>query len=296
MGKNRKNLYLIPTLPKDDAMDPNENMGSVLAHWGEWQRAANLSPRTIMERAALLRRFLLWAGADPTSITAKDILTYLDRPGLTPGTRATYHGHLRAYCAWLVKTHQTVYNPCEDTPSPRSHKGVPRPVTGAQLQAVLDVVNRRRTKMMFLLAAFQGLRVHEIAKIRGEDFDFTAGILYVTGKGNKAAVLPIHPLVLEAAATFPALDYWFPSYTKAGPIVPAAVSKAIHQAFIRAGVKATPHQLRHFYGTSLARNGVNLRVVQELMRHSSLATTQIYVLVDEVQMRAGIDTLALPAA
>lgn len=74
------------------------------------------------------------------------------------------------------------------------------------------------------------------------------------------------------------------------------MSKAIHQSLQRAGVVATPHQLRHYYGTSLARNGVNLRVVQQLMRHESLATTQIYVQVDAEQMRAGVATLHLPAA
>jgi integrase/recombinase XerD len=277
-------------------MYPTDKIGTVLESWGEWQRDSNLSNRTITERADTIRRFLLWSHADPLLITAQDILRYLDRPGLANSSRATYHGHIKAYCLWLVKTHQVETNPVDDTPSPRRNKGVPRPITGVQLRHVLLVVNRRRTRMMLLLAAFQGLRVHEIAKIAGQDFDRGAGVLYVTGKGGKTAVLPIHPLVEEAMALFPELDYWFPSYTNAGPVAPAAVSKAIHGALVRAGVKATPHQLRHFYGTSLARNGVNLRVVQELMRHSSLATTQIYVMVDERQMRDGLATLQLPAA
>lgn len=188
-------------------MDPNETLGSVLAQWGEWQRAGNLSLRTITERAAVLRRFLLWAEIGPFAITAQLVVRYLDRANLTPGTRATYYGHLRAYGTWLVRTHRTENNPVLDAPSPRRNKGVPRPITGGQLQAVLAVVNRRRTRMMFLLAAFQGLRVHEIAKVRGQDFDLEAGVLYVTGKGGKTAMLPVHTLVAEAAVGFDKLSW-----------------------------------------------------------------------------------------
>lgn len=271
-------------------------LGSVLTQWGEWQRSANLSQRTITERAAVLRRFLTWCGKDPFSFTAQDIIAYLERPALKPGTRCTYHEYLRNYGDWLVRTHQAATNPADGTPAPKRRKGVPRPITPAQLQAVLDVAKHRRTRMMFLLAAFQGLRVHEIAKIRGEDFDLDAGVLYVTGKGGTTAMLPVHELVAAEAASFPRIDWWFPSYRNAGPIHRTAVSKTIHDALARAGVHATPHQLRHFYGTELVRNGVSLRVVQELMRHSSLATTQIYTLVDEAQLRAGLDTLHLPDA
>lgn len=277
-------------------MEPAETLGAVLDRWGKWQRSANLSQRTINERAAVLRRFLAHTQTDPFTITAQDVVDYLDRAGLTPGTRSTYYGHLRAFGAWLVKTGQAEINPVLGAPSPRRRKGVPRPITAAQLRQLLGVVNRRRTRMMVLLGAFQGLRVHEIAKVRGEDFDMDNGILYVTGKGGKTAALPIHDLVREAAAGFPVIDWWFPSYTRPGPVGPAAVSKDIHEAFGRAGIHATPHQLRHFYGTSLARAGVNLRVVQELMRHESLATTQIYVMVDQAQLRAGLDLLQLPAA
>lgn len=293
----KTSLYLVQKADIIGKMQPSDLVGAILDSWGEWQRGGNIAPSTISKRDAALRHFLSWSHADPLHVTAQDILRYLDRPGLSNGTRSTYHSHIRAYSEWLVKTKRASSNPVEETPSPKRHKGVPRPITGAQLQRVLEIVNRRRTRMMFLLAAFQGLRVHEIAKIQGQDFDFAAGVLYVTGKGGKTAVLPIHALVAEAADGFPTMDYWFPSYTKAGkPIVPAAVSKAIHDTLRRAGVVATPHQLRHYYGTSLARNGVNLRVVQELMRHSSLATTQIYTLVDEDQMRAGLATLQLPAA
>ncbi|WP_269938998.1 tyrosine-type recombinase/integrase [Arthrobacter sp. HY1533] len=247
-----------------------------------------------------MRKFFASAQIGPLDATADHILAYLDRPELRPGTKSTYHGHFRAYFDWLVRTGQISTNPVLQTPTPRRHKGVPRPITLAQLGAVLLAVKRRRTRMMIMLASLQGLRVHEIAKIRGQDFDFAAGVLYVTGKGGTTALLPIHEDVAAyaiAAGFAPLLGYWFESYVKPGqPVVPQAVSKAIHDAYQRVGVVATPHQMRHFYGTSLVRAGVSLRVVQELMRHQSLATTQIYTEVDEDQMRAGLALVRLPAA
>lgn len=148
--------------------------------------------------------------------------------------------------------------------------------------------------MMILLAAYQGLRVHEIAKLRGEDVDLESMALYVVGKGNKPAVLPLHPEVAGFAAEgrFPAVGWWFPAYGRPGPIQSAAVSKAIHDTMRRAGFEAKPHQLRHWYGTTLVRNGADLRTVQELMRHASLATTQIYTESSDQQKRRAIDSLA----
>lgn len=222
-------------------------------------------------------------------------MAYTTRDGVSRSSRATYHASIRAYHSWLLRAGHRQDDPTLATPSPKRVKGTPHPVAPAQLAKLLLVVNRRRTRMMILLAAFAGLRVHEIAKIRGEDVDLEAGALFVTGKGGKTAVIPLHENVAEDALTFPREGYWFPSYTRAGPICSRAVSKAIHDTMKRAGVKGKPHHLRHFFGTSLARNGVDLRTVQELMRHESLATTQIYVEVSDQQRRRGIDTLELIA-
>lgn len=274
-------------------MDPKT--ASILASWGAWQKSANLSERTITERAAVIRHLLGHAQCGPLDVTPDQIIAYITRDGVGKSSRATYHASIRAYHAWLVKAGHRPDNPTLATPSPKRPKGTPHPVADAQLSRLLACVNRRRTRMMILLAAFAGLRVHEIAKIRGEDVDLELGALFVTGKGGKTSVIPLHELITAEASTFPGEGYWFPSYTRDGPIGPRAVSRAIHNTMGRAGIKGKPHHLRHFFGTSLSRNGVDLRTVQELMRHESLATTQIYVEVSDQQRRSGIDTLALIA-
>jgi integrase/recombinase XerD len=266
---------------------------SMLIQWGNWQRSANLSQRTITERASVIRHLLRLAQCGPTEIQPENIIEFTTRPGVSTASRATYHASIRAYHDWLVRTGQRPDNPTLKTPRPKRPKGLPRPVPDAKLANLLAGVNRRRTRMMIMLAAFCGLRVHEIAKIRGEDVDLAAQVLFVNGKGGKVAAIPLHQEVADLAEEFPREGWWFPSYVLDGPVRPGSVSKAIHKTMVRNGVAGKPHQLRHWYGTTLVRNGVDLRTVQELMRHESLATTQIYTQVSDLQRRNAISALSL---
>jgi site-specific recombinase XerD len=221
---------------------------------------------------------------------------FTTREGLSNSTRATYHSTINAYCAWLVKTRRRDDNPIFETPSPRRKRGLPRPTRADQLPLILEAANRRRTRMMILLAALAGLRVHEVAKFSGTDVEWELASLYITGKGGATKMLPMHPLIAEEATMFPADGYWFPAYTHDGPVSPHAVSKAIKSAMDRAGVPGKPHQLRHYYGTTLLRNGANIRVVQELMRHESISSTQIYTEVTSSEMQDAVSTLKVGAA
>lgn len=183
----------------------------------------------------------------------------------------------------------------DGAPVPRRPKYAPRPVENMQLTRILEKANRRRTRAMILLAALAGLRVHEIAKLRGDDFDLERCTLTVIGKGNKRAVIPLHPVLVELASTMPTTGLWFSSYQDPEkPITGKAVGKAISDCMTRAGVAGTAHQLRHWYGTALLEKGADLRTVQELMRHESLATTQIYTRVTSERRRAAINNLELP--
>jgi integrase/recombinase XerD len=137
---------------------------------------------------------------------------------------------------------------------------------------------------MILLAALAGLRVHEIAKVRGEDIDTVARTLRVTGKGGKVADLPLHPLLVEAANQMPHRGIWFPGNSRrpGQPIHRKSVSEVIQQAMFRADIPGgTAHRLRHWYGSTLVGDGGDLRTAQTLMRHVNLNTTAIYVVVPD---------------
>lgn len=150
--------------------------------------------------------------------------------------------------------------------------------------------------MMILLAAFQGLRAHEIAKFRGEDVDHTARQLTVKGKGGVEKVLPLHPIVEKYAQDFPNRGYWFAGQTEnGGHIHPRSVTDCVAGVFRRAGIPTgAAHRLRHTYATRLVQGGHNLRIIQELLRHASLQTTQIYTGVTFDQMQAAGASLGVP--
>lgn len=268
-----------------------------LDQWRLWMQSQGLSNRTVTERLATVRHLLAYTEAQPLDLTPADIQTYLAR-SMSPASRATYHATIRAFCAWMQRTDLRTDNPADRTPRPKRPKSAPRPVESSQLAALITAANRRRTLTYILLGAMAGLRVHEIAKIRGEDIDPYTGILTVVGKGGKISQIPLHERILEELVHYPQQGFWFPTYkpdSKTAHVASHAVSAAISGAMLRAGFAGKPHQLRHFYGTELVRAGVNLRIVQTLMRHESPATTAIYTRVDVDQMRQGIAELKLPA-
>jgi integrase/recombinase XerD len=269
------------------------NTNHILAQWRGWQTAQGLSLRTINERDYFLRHFLTTTGAEPLAILPEHIIAYIGRPGIGQSSRSTYHKHLRAYSRWLIKTQRRVDDPTLQTPVPKQPRGLPRPVSQGDLSKILLAAKRPKARMMILLASLQGLRVHEIAKVRGEEIDAGSLTLTVTGKGNKTAFLPLHETVAMFAANFPQAGHWFPAADGNGGVAPNSVSRVIKRTMQNAGVNATPHALRHYFGSTLVQNGVDLRTVQELLRHESLATTQIYTQVPDSARRTAIAGLTV---
>lgn len=262
-----------------------------LAMWRAWQEAQKLSQRTITDRALIVAKLARYVGQPAHLLGPDELIAFLRRRQLSPNSAHTYYVALTAYFGWLVAVGLREDNPCEKLPKIRRKAGKPRPISNAEAARLLATVNRRKTRMMVLLGMFAGLRAHEIAKIRGEDVDLVERTLFVVGKGGAAEVVPLHDRIAEYASQFPAAGFWFPSGS--GHIKRGAVSTTVGKAMRRAGIaEGSAHRLRHWYGSELSRQGVDIRVVQELMRHESIASTQIYTHVDDSRRRAGIGLLA----
>lgn len=258
----------------------------ITTEWAAWMRAQGLSPRTITERTELLHRL----GGNPLHLTLTDLLNELSRPEISNASRATYTNHLRAFYTWAIRMEYTHTDLTEKLPTPRVPRRQPRPITDKDRMKIESAPMRKRTRAMILLAIYQGLRIHEIAKLRAEDLDTENERLTVKGKGGATVILPLSDVIRSLAATMPQEGYWFPS--GGGHIKANSASDTVGKAMRRAGVQGSAHSLRHYYGTQLLRRGANLRVVQELMRHANLATTAIYTEVDESEKRAAIASLA----
>lgn len=252
--------------------------------WALHMRARGLSERTIAEQTATVARIATDLGVFPIDLTTDQLAVWFAGKDLSVGSRATYRVALKAWFDYLILADLRLDDPTRKLGKVRTIRNQPRPMQTAHLTALLQSGIRRRTRSMILLSAYQGFRVSEIARVRGEHVDRVTKHLYVKGKGGREDWLPLHPVIEMEARRRPPRGLWFPSYTIPGPVLGKSVSRVISDAMSRAGIPGTPHALRHWYGTELRRAGVDLRTVQELMRHANLATTAIYTQVDDREM------------
>lgn len=260
-----------------------------------WMASRGMSTKTRYERLITIRRISRECECPPESLTVEQLTDWFAQP-MHPNTRASYQSHMRAWFKWLVVQELRADDPMVKLGPVRRRHTKPRPAHTPHIEAALELSGlRRRTRMMILLAAYAGLRVHEIAKVRGEDFDWIDRQLTVVGKGQRERVVPIHDLIEAEAMQFPTEGFWFPSYAKQSPrsehISSEAVTAAIRGALARVGSSSKPHALRHWFATSLLRGGADLRTIQELLGHQSLETTAIYTLVDDSAKRCAVDSL-----
>lgn len=282
-------LTSVSTMTSSPVAEPD-----LLEDWVAWMAAASYSQRTMHDRASIIRQLEDRISKPAIAASTRDLQKWLATPW-RPSTRQTYLFALRAFYSWLQRTGRRRENPCDDLASARVPRRKPRPMTDRDFEAVLATRMHASTRVMILLAAYEGLRVHEIAKVHEDDIDVANGVLTVTGKGGTTRYLPIHD------ALVPHLDragWWFPNPkdNEHGPartahVLANSVSGVLSHVLTRAGVQGTPHTLRHRFATRLLKAGVDIRVVQELMGHASISTTSLYTAVDLDQTRSAIALL-----
>jgi len=254
-------------------------------------RGAGRSERWVNDSVGTLRRIETRSGRTIRDVSALDVSRFLADRRLSSASRATYYRQIHGFYRWW-SSHGGVFITAQ-LPRPREPKADPRPISTNELKRLLATRMHHRTRVMILLAAFAGLRVHEIAKFRGEDVDLDRRTLRVTGKGDVTVLLPLHAELAEAAKTMPRRGIWFPSHSaRPGEHVHRrGVSDIIGDAMRRADVPGTPHALRHWFATTLLESGVDIRTVQTLMRHARLETTARYTAVTDDRRVQAIDRL-----
>lgn len=258
-----------------------------------WQTARRLSPSTISERSRVLGQFHTDSGVQPAHAQSIDVMRWIAaNDQWSQGTVCAYYAYLNGWYKWLQAQDLRVDNPMTKIGAPKTPERLPRPVSDADVRALLTSSTHTRTHAMILLAALQGLRVHEIAKVRAEDINADAGTLTVRGKGGTLHALPLHPRVAEWAWQMPRRGWWLASQYRPGePIRPKSVSQAISAAMDRCGIRATPHALRHYFATKLLADGADIYLVRDLLRHKNVSTTAIYAKLPDEHRRDAIDRL-----
>lgn len=272
-------------------MQPDSDL---LDAFADYQRAGNKAIRTIKTRASILRSFAARQATTLIEATVFHLRRDIGREGIAASTRASIRAVFIAFYSFLHAEGLRADNPALRLPVVKVPPHRPRPYTQEQIDQLLSTGAYRRTRAMILLAAYQGLRASEIAAVHSNDIDLDAGTLKVLGKGGRTDYLPLHPVLCELAPTM-GPGWWFPARRGGdGHIRGQSVSDLLTDARERAGIldkSLTGHSLRHSFGTELVRRGANIRAVQELMRHSSLQTTQRYTQVLDEDRREALAVL-----
>lgn len=278
----------------------------VRAAWAEEQRAAGLSARTVDERDRLLRALEKHAGVPPAEITKQHLVAFMNRPHartggeLSPGTRQVERSYLQTWGRWMLDEGLRGDDPAARLRKVKVPRRRPRPLTIGHIDRMFDR-GYQSTRDMIVIAALTGLRIGEIVRIHDDDLDTTTWTLRSVRKGGLSQVVHLPPAVREIARRRGGRGWWFPSAYKnrefpngGGHVLRKSASSSITRVLRAAGItdpKITGHSLRHFYATTLLRKGVNVRVVQEMMGHASLATTQLYLEVTDDEMAAAANVL-----
>lgn len=257
-----------------------------------WMALAGMSPRTMDARRQWLYRLdaALPYGvgyASPGDLT-QAIAAFARRAMWSRQTLATYSRHTRGFYRWAIEAQRLAPpDPSAGLPRPSVPPGTPRPVRDDVLAVILQR-SEDPYRIWALLAAFGGLRCIEISRLSREDID--AQGIRVYGKGDRPAWVPMHQDIWAAVRDLPP-----------GPIarrprdraaLPAhEVSRTWQRHVKRFGVDAGLHQLRHWFGSEALRQCGNVRTVQKLLRHASIASTVRYTEISTEELVSAIKSL-----
>ncbi len=253
------------------------------------------SPHTVKAYAIDIRQFQEFFAANRLELTKGNIRDFIAHVFARSRNKATVARKIyavRSFYGYLVRNGALEHNPLEGISSPKQERKIPRILTENEMQEFLDALPEEnflqlRNKALFEFLYATGLRISELTGLRRGDIHFPERLVRVLGKGRKERIVPFHE---QAAAImdrylqrlhleFPqAQDRVFVN-SRGGSLTPRSVERilpAVYHGLVNSRQRIHPHLLRHSFATHLLQRGANLRVIQELLGHSSLATTEKY--------------------
>jgi integrase/recombinase XerD len=293
----------LTTEPSGELIDPV--IGRFLdAVWME----RGLSPNTLAAYRADLAALSRWLGQRNLVLARTgrgDLLAFIAARaagGSRPRSTARQLSSFRRFFRYLMREGVVHEDPTAQIVMPRIGRSLPKSLTEAEVEALLlaplvsdPLGNRDRTMLEVLYAT--GLRVSELVSLRVDQVNLAQGVLRVLGKGNRERLIPLGEEAVRWLRAFLAgpraeilsdrvTDFLFP--TRRGDRMTRQAFWHIIKRYARkASVnhELSPHTLRHAFATHLLNHGADLRVVQMLLGHSDLSTTQIYTHVARERMK-----------
>lgn len=255
-----------------------------------------MSPNTVASYCSDAEFFISFLNDNSKSAEdacADDIYAWFRaRTGISKRTQARMLSALRSFYTWMTMEGYVKENPCDGVDAPKLGRYLPDVLSVDEVNAIIESVpsdswTGLRDRAILEMLYGCGLRVSEAAGLRISEIFFNDGFVRVRGKGDKERLVPVGQIALAAVGNYlpvrpvPAdndsSDILF--LNRAGtPLSRISIFNMVKKQAVLAGINKSisPHTFRHSFATHLIENGADLRVVQEMLGHESILTTEIY--------------------
>lgn len=268
----------------------------------------SLSPNTVEGYSVDVRHlidFLDDKGIEIRDVTETDLhqlLATLRDLGISPRSQARMIAGMRAFFRFLILEKEIEKDPAELLESPTLPRELPDVLSVEEIDAMIAAIPQEKEEALRNEAIIEtlygsGLRVSELVDARISRMSLSDGLLIVEGKGSKQRMVPLSPTSVEL------IEKWLPQRNRlnikpagqdviflnrrGAPLTRVMVFYIIRDLARMAGIrkKVSPHTLRHSFATHLLEGGANLRAIQEMLGHESIATTELYLHLDRSRLR-----------
>ena len=203
---------------------------------------------------------------------------------------------LRGFFKWACANEKTKSNPTLTLEQPKIPQKLPKVMTAEEINSILNQDLSKLHRVIIELLYGCGLRVSELVNLKINDYDLNGKYLECTGKGSKDRIVPLGKKAISAIKNYlPEREYTLQKYNlqskqllineKGKQVTRQEVYTFIHEQGKKLHKAISPHTLRHTFATHLLENGADLRVVQELLGHSDVSTTQLYTHISKKRLK-----------
>ena len=256
-----------------------------------------MSRNTVASYCSDVQKFLDWGKTSPENLSSDDVSEYLESKSmLSERTQARFLSALRNFYDWLCLEGVVKENPCDRVDMPKIGRYLPSVLSVDEVEAIINSVHpvdwlgvRDRAILELLYGC--GLRVSEAVGLKISGLYPKEGFVRVLGKGNKERLIPYCGMALDAVEAYlkvrpqpddPKDDDVLFLNNRGSSLSRISMFNLVKKQALLAGIRKeiSPHTFRHSFATHLVENGADLRVVQEMLGHASITTTEIYTHID----------------
>jgi integrase/recombinase XerD len=266
----------------------------------------NYSNNTVISYLTDIIEFSLFYKKDLLNVTDNDILKYLKTMDKLKADSISHKlSSLKSFYNFYLKKGLIKENPIINISRPKLEKKLPTFLTLEEVSSLLNIEVKTpydaRNKAILELLYSSGLRISELTNMELANIDIDACLVRIMGKGSKERIVPLGDYAIKAINEYlclyrPLLNKKNSAYlflnNRGNKISRQFIFKVIKQEALKKGIKKniSPHTLRHTFATHLLKNGADLRIIQELLGHENIGTTQIYTHLTNDKLKEDYDS------